>query len=369
MTARPGATTGPRTLWYVSCELPTPGQASNTHMMGIIHGLEALGWRTRLWHPAARRGPRGAARRIVDIATFQMRLVTRRQKPDVLYVRGHFLSLPSVVWARLRRVPVVWELNGPGGDILSSWPRLRPILGVLKLAVDAQLRLSAAVISVTPALAELATSRGAKHSYVVSNGADTDEFSPAAKSAIDLPERFVALVGNLARWQGVATVLAALDRPAWPADVALVVVGDGVMAGAVQEQAAREPRLHYLGRIDHAEVAGVLARSLCALSPMVEADRALTGVVPLKLFEAMACGVPVIATDLPGQAEIVRSADAGLVIPAGDEDALGTAVATLAGEGAERSRMGANARRAAVEQHSWQARAAETDTIIGSVLR
>jgi glycosyltransferase involved in cell wall biosynthesis len=346
-----------------------PGQASYTHMMGIVDGLRTLGWRTRLWHPAARTGRRGAARRIVDITTFQLRLVTSRRKPDVLYVRGHFLSLPSVIWARLRRVPVVWELNGPGGDILSSWPRLRPVLGVLKLAVDAQLRLSAAVISVTPALAELATSRGAKRSFVVSNGADTEQFSPGAESALDLPGRFVAFVGTLARWQGIATVLEALDLPAWPTDVALVVVGDGVMADTVRAQAAREPRLHYLGRVPHQDVAGVLARSLCALSPMVEADRALTGVVPLKLFEAMACGVAVIATDLPGQAEIVRGADAGLVVPSGDPGALATAVAKLAGDPAERARLGHNARASAVNEHSWKASAAQTDTIIRSTLR
>ena len=44
------------------------------------------------------------------------------------------------------------------------------------------------------------------------------------------PARFVSFIGTLARWQGINTVIDALGRPAWPADVALVVVGDGVMA-------------------------------------------------------------------------------------------------------------------------------------------
>ncbi|MGH2465038.1 MAG: hypothetical protein ACRDGI_06220, partial [Candidatus Limnocylindrales bacterium] len=145
-----------RLLWYLSCELPTEGQASHTHIMGISRGLEALGWRTRLFHPAIRRGPRGAIRRLLDMTTMQLGLMATVHRPDVLYVRGHFASLPAVLWARVRRVPVVWELNGPGSDILSSWPRLRPVLRLLLVSITIQVRLASATIGVTTALAEAA---------------------------------------------------------------------------------------------------------------------------------------------------------------------------------------------------------------------
>lgn len=356
-------------LWYVSCELPTEGQASHAHIMGIVRGLESLGWRTRLWHPAARRHPRGALRRIVDVTAMQLRLVTRRGRPDILYVRGHFLSLPAVLWARIRRVPVVWEINGPRNDVLSSWPRLRPILGLLQLSGTIQLRLSSAAISVTPDLAEESAIHGAKRSYFVSNGADTERFRPGAETSVNLPTPFVVFVGTLARWQGIGTVLDALDRPAWPENVSLVVVGDGVLAESVRERATRQAKLRYLGRIPHGEVGGVVSRSICALSPMVEPGRLLTGVTPLKLFEAMACGVAVIATDLPGQADIVRQAESGVVVPPGDPDAIATAVASLASHPSIARAMGKRARRAAVDHYSWAASAAKTDTIIRALLQ
>jgi glycosyltransferase involved in cell wall biosynthesis len=356
------------TLWYLSCESPTEGQASHAHIMGIVRGLESLGWRTRLWHPAARRGSRGALRRIVDITAVQLRLIARRDRPDILYVRDHFLSLPAVLWARIRRVPVVFEVNGPGDDVLSSWPQLRPIIGLIQLSGKVQLRLSAAAIAVTPALAEIATVQGAPRSYVVSNGADTDRFSPRADTSVNLPKRFVSFVGTLATWQGIDTLLDALDRPAWPKDVSLVVVGDGVLMDSVRERAAREPRLRYLGRIPHEEVGGVIARSICALSPKASPSLLLTGVVPLKLFEAMACGVAVIVTDVPGQADIIRQAESGIVVPPSDPDAIATAVASLASHPSVARAMGERGRRAAVDRYSWSASAAKTDTIIRRLL-
>ncbi|MGH2464114.1 MAG: glycosyltransferase, partial [Candidatus Limnocylindrales bacterium] len=228
---------------------------------------------------------------------------------------------------------------------------------------------ASATIGVTPALAEAARARGARRVFVVPNGADTELFAPTAQTSVDLPARFVSFIGTLARWQGISTVIDALERPAWPEDVSLVVVGDGVMAETVQAQSAHDPRLVYLGRVAHRDVAGIIARGICGLSPMVEPGRSLSGVVPLKLFEALACGVAVIATDLPGQADIVRRDEVGVVIQPGDPDALAAAVAGLAADPAATQAMGRRARTVAVDHYSWASRAAETNAIIEGVLR
>jgi glycosyltransferase involved in cell wall biosynthesis len=357
-----------RSLWYLCLELPTEGQASHTHVMGILRGLPPRGWMTRLWHPPARRGARGPIRRLFDITALQARLMFRRARPDVLYVRGHFASLPAVLWARLRRVPVVWEVNGAGDDVLSSWPSVRPILPLLRASVAWQIRLSTAVISVTPALAQWATTNGARDSYVVGNGADTDLFSPLASTSADLPARFVNFTGTLARWQGIDAVFEALDRPAWPVGVELVVVGDGVLADVVRARSASDERVRYLGRLPHREIGGIVARSLAALSPMHTAERVRSGVVPLKLFEAMACGVPVIVSDLPGQADIVAATECGIVVPPNDPDAIAEAVARLAAEPDVASSMGQRARQAAVDRYSWDAASGETHLILAAVV-
>jgi glycosyltransferase involved in cell wall biosynthesis len=178
----------------------------------------------------------------------------------------------------------------------------------------------------------------------------------------------VNFTGTLAKWQGLDSLFAAMDHPGWPAGVDLVVVGDGVLADFVRERADADPRVTYLGRLPHGEVGGVVARSLAALSPMYLADRMLIGVVPLKLFEAMACGVPVIATDLPGQADIVTTSECGLVVPPNDPPAIAAAVARLAADPALAHALGGNARTAAVERYSWDAAAARTNAIIVELL-
>ncbi|MGO9179868.1 MAG: glycosyltransferase family 4 protein [Candidatus Limnocylindrales bacterium] len=332
--------------------------------MGILRGLSARGWRTRLWHPPERRGIRGPFRRLLDIIATQWRLMTRRERPQILYVRGHFASLPSVLWARLMRVPVVWEQNSARGDVLSSWPQVRPLLPLLEASGDLQMRLSTAVIAVTAELSQSAREHGARRCYVVPNGADTELFAPTATSSMVLPERFVSFHGTLATWQGIEHLLDALDRPAWPAHVALVVIGDGVLEDVVRAKSRIDPRVRYLGRVRHREVAGIVARSLAAISPQSGGARARSGVVPLKLFEAMACGVPVIVTDLPGQANIVSHNGCGLVVPPDDPSAIAAAVATLDSHPRLAQLMGQRARKTAVAQFSWDALAARTHAIL-----
>ncbi len=333
-------------------------------MMGILRGLVSRGWVATLWHPPDRHRTRGALRRLLDLATTQRRLVMHCRRPDLLYVRGHFGSLPSVLWARSRRVPVVWELNGPTTDVLSSWPQARMLLPLLHASVGWQLRLSTAVIAVTPQLARWAEQHGARRSHVVSNGADTDLFAPTATTTMALPDKFVSFTGTLATWQGINCLLDALDCPAWPADVSLVVIGDGVLVDVVRSKSLVNPRVAYLGRIPHERVAGIVARSLCAISPKSARDHAQTGVVPLKLFEAMACGVPTVVTDLPGQADIVAAHACGLVVPPDNPAAIAAAVARLDSDRQAARLMGQRAREAAVAKFSWDASAARTHAIL-----
>src|SRR5688572_18536011 len=104
---------GKRQLWYLCLEALVEGQARYAHVTEIARGLSARGWITQIWSPPRRDRPRGALRRLLDMVNVQARILMQLGRPEVLYVRGHFASLPSVLWARVRSVPVVWESNGP----------------------------------------------------------------------------------------------------------------------------------------------------------------------------------------------------------------------------------------------------------------
>ena len=77
--------------------------------------------------------------------------------------------------------------------------------------------------------------------------------------------------------------------------------------------------------------------------------------VPLSLLEAAACGLPLIATDVPGCREVVREGENGLLIPPRDPVALSEAIARLAGDAALRRRMGAASRQLAVAEFAQEA--------------
>ena len=357
-----------RLAWYLTLGPPQEGSASHTHVTGIVRGLERRGWTVRMFQPALRTGERGAARRVAEWVITQSRLVFRWEKPDVIYVRGHFATLPVVMWARIRRVPVIVEVNGPGTDVLSSWPWVRPILPILGAMGTAQVRLATAIVAVTPELARRASAHGARRTHVIPNGAQTDLFRPGALTTQALPERYVSFVGTLATWQGIEDALAAVDSPDWPDAVSLVVVGDGVLAAKVRARAARDGRVRYLGRIDHQDVPGIVARSMASLSPSSTREHGETGVVPLKLVEAMSCGVPVIATDISGQSQIVRDNGCGIVVPPDAPAEIARAVSTIAADEPGAKRMGIAARKAAIREYSWDVSAGRTHAVILGLL-
>jgi glycosyltransferase involved in cell wall biosynthesis len=233
-----------------------------------------------------------------------------------------------------------------------------------------QYRRADRVITVTEELGRwLEVETGRSDVEVVPNGANTDLFAPGAEVPRGLPSRYAVFVGALAEWQGLPTVLDAVSEAAWPPDVGLVIVGDGALREMAEEYARTDPLVTYLGRLPYAEVPGVLGGALTALVPMNNLrGRSDTGLSPLKLYEALACGVPVVATDFPGQAELVRDAGAGIVVPPSDAGALAAAVARLAADPESARAMGASGMAVVRERHSWAVRSRQTAEIVRSLL-
>jgi glycosyltransferase involved in cell wall biosynthesis len=78
---------------------------------------------------------------------------------------------------------------------------------------------------------------------------------------------------------------------------------------------------------------------------------------PLKLFEYMACGKAIIASDLPVLREVLTHGETALMVPPEDIDAWADALSTLEGNPSFRERLGREARRLLAEEYSWRKRA------------
>lgn len=361
-----------RRLVYLCLQQTVEGQASHAHVHEIIAGLHRRGWSVDLREIEADRSRgHGSLYFLWHYLKPQLQLwFGAAPAADAMYVRADALAFPAFLWARLRKLPVVLEVNGPHSDRLVAKPWLRPFGPLLAGLQRFQFRRSSALIAVTPLLSEwLQNEAPGKEINVIPNGANADLFHPQARNTIETPPRYVILVGLLAHWQGVQLLLAALQDAAWPADVSVVIAGDGAERERVREAARHDPRIRYLGIVPYRDVPGLVAASLAGLSLKTAVEgRTETGMSPLKLYETLACGVPAIVTEYHGQAEVVREHNCGIIVSQVNPSELARAVARVATDESQRQVWGANGRRAIEEKHSWDERAGRTDQVLRSLL-
>jgi glycosyltransferase involved in cell wall biosynthesis len=360
-----------RRLAYLCLETPRPGQAAHTHVHEIVNGLRRRGWQVELIITQA--GGVSAGRsfvsRALDFAVAQAHLVRRLSDFDAVYIRSHPAAVAASMAARMRGVAVFQEVNGRPTDLAVTYPRLRPVVPLLAWAYRTQLARAAHVFAVTDGLADWVR-KDARHDRVsvVPNGANIDVFRPGAGRS-PIAGRYVIFVGGLVAWHGLDTMLAATRQAHWPNDVRLVLVGDGVERDKLEGQGAGE-RVLWLGRKPYEDLPALVGGAIAALCVIENPQgRSATGVAPIKMYEAMACATPVIVSDLPHQADLVRRIEAGVVVPMADPGALATAVADLAQAPATVTfAMGQRGRAYVGRRASWQVRADETALVMLDVL-
>jgi glycosyltransferase involved in cell wall biosynthesis len=259
--------------------------------------------------------------------------------------------------ARRWGVPFVLEVNAPLADEASRWrdgredetTRLR----------DAELFASATrVLAVSSEVADYARRRGARPEVVevVPNAVDPRRFQPRApddpiRRRLVPDGRFaIGFHGRLRPWHGFDLLARGFERLVESgAPVHLVLVGRGdfapLLAGRVPDH-----RVTAVDWVTHDDVGRYVA-AFDAL-PLTYPPELPCYFSPLKLKEAMACGVVPVVPDLGDLATAVRHGKDGLVYRAGDLDHLVASVDALVREPGERERLG-RAARAAAEQTTW----------------
>ncbi len=359
-------------LTYLTLESLRPGSAGYTHVHEIIRGLEKRGWDVSLYHPHYPDGKRPASllRRMIAMLRVQLRLRMEWKRGSVLYIRCHYMAFPIACVARLLGIPIVHEINGPYEDAFITYPSLNRVRRLLIWMQRQQYRWATALIAVTEGLRAWAQNeaRGVR-TVLIPNGANTEIFRPGVSRPAAAPSRYAVFFGGLAAWHGVLVMVEAAQHADWPADVSLVIIGDGPGGDIVRQAMPNAPHIVMTGKLSYEEMVPYIANALVGLVPISDCGgRAQTGLFPLKLFETLACGRPVIVTDFPGQADLVRSYDCGLVIPPDDPAALAAAVAHLAAATEVADAMGRRGRDAMTSAHSWDARAETTNSLLQAIL-
>ena len=201
---------------------------------------------------------------------------------------------------------------------------------------------------------------------IIANGVDTDNFLPLPKRTArpNLPEnaRVIASVGRLVGWKGLHIVIHALAQ--LPVDVHYLAIGEGSEQATLVELAQSlgvAERVHFPGRINHDALPEWLNRADIYVQPSVGEEA-----FGISVVEAMACGLPVLASNNGGMKEIVLTGITGHLLPAGDIAAWSEALSTLLSDTTSRKILGAAARQRVIDHFTWAANAAAVETMLSS---
>jgi len=273
---------------------------------GIAYGSGVVG--------NLRRNPARALLLPLMLGTF--RQAARRAARDADLVHAHWLPLGGIAM-RLGR-PFVVQLWGTDVEVARRMPWLaRRILRRARLTLCA-----------STALADAARELGAGEVRVIGSGV---EVPPSVGEEAKPPE--VLYAGRLSAEKGILDLLAAANN-----GMKLTIAGDGPL---------RERVPGALGFVSHDALGPLYDRAAVVAVP---SHREGFGVV---CAEAMAHGRPVVAAAVGGLLDLVTDEETGLLVPPRDVPALREALKRLLADGELRSRLGANARRRAQQELSW----------------
>jgi len=283
-------------------------------------------------------------------------------RPDAVYFRSGINVLPLAL-KTVFGAKAVLEVNAD----VSEFFRVEGIGGLRPwcagLAERTNARRSDLIVTLTPGLKRMLVGRydvpEAKVT-VVPSGTDTEHFVPmdqaGARRRLGLPEKgpVVGFVGLLYRHQGVATLLEAIAalRHTVPGLLGLIV-GDGVMRAEWESLARRlgvADLVRFTGQVSYRDVPALLNAMDVVVTPFT-ADRGETS--PFKLFDAMACGRPVVSSDIPSVRAYADDSKAVVLVPPDDPGELAQALQRLLADPARRADLGRLGRDYVAAHHSW----------------
>jgi glycosyltransferase involved in cell wall biosynthesis len=311
-------------------------------------------------------------------------------KPDVIYHRLAFSSVSAVALSRRFGCPLIVEYNGSEVWAQANWGT-RPISEkTAQRCEDAVLAHAHVVVTVSDVLKEELVARGVSPARIVSypNGVDLEVFNPQADRAdrlsllrqqLDLPDGsiVVGFVGTFGKWHGVEVFAKAIryladNRQPWLIDRKLffVFVGDGLLMNEVQDQLkdcqafARLP-----GLCPQSQAPDYLALFDVVVSPHVpNADGTRFFGSPTKLFEYMAMGKPILASDLEQIGEVLKNSHrfqfpqgwtakveepVAVLLPPGDVRSLAEAICQVVDDAELRGQLATYSLREAKLKYSW----------------
>ena len=262
-----------------------------------------------------------------------------RYNVDIIYVREMALSLTPLFLSKIFNKPMITEVNG---DLITEYefagyPRL--FLAAMYLVQMIVCRESQTLICVTEGLRDIFQNRYTIPSdriEVVPNGTDTSCFYPLdshecrRRLGIDPKTKIIGFVGTFVPHQGLSYLVESSrfvleNHP----EAIFLLVGDGPMRKDILNMVRSMGLVeHFIfpGAVPQEEVVFYINAMDVCVAPFTRSRNERIGLSPLKIYDYMACGKPVVASDIKGVGDLLRQNDLGIAVRPEDPPSLAKAI-------------------------------------------
>jgi glycosyltransferase involved in cell wall biosynthesis len=303
--------------------------------------------------------------------------VIKRKKIRLIYARHGVSTIPAIFLASISNIPMIIEVNGILSDEIKNDDAKGLQHKLLRFLDKLGSIFSSRIIAVTSGIKKYFTEEfqmSPETIVVIPNGVNTSLFRPMNQNesrgrlGLDLNCRYILFIGSLTPWQGIEYLVEAGPFILQKIPSAkFLIVGNGIMKNGLIDRAKK------LGIYNNFKFTGVVgyekapqyinSSNVC----IVYKKPLKSGYSPLKLYEYMACGKPVVASKVEGF-ELLESCHAGVLVEPERPRELADAIMRILNNEELGKEMGNNGRDFISIQKSWDVVAQRIKSICETVL-
>jgi glycosyltransferase involved in cell wall biosynthesis len=280
-------------------------------------------------------------------------------------------NFSGVYLSKQYRVPFVLEYNGSEIWVSRNWTKPLRYEGLSKRIESLNLKAADVVIVVSQAIKDELVREGIDREKILvnPNGVDPDRYSPAIEGS-GVRRRYhldgkvvIGFIGTFGKWHGAEVLAKAFglllrDFPGYREKVRLLMIGDGVTMQSVKEN------LKDFNATEYAILTGLIpqergpeylaACDILVASHKPNVDKTPFFGSPTKLFEYMAMGKGIVASDLDQIGEVLRHDVSAWLVNPGDAASLMQGLKVLIDNGQKRESLGRAARQEVIAKYTWK---------------
>ena len=390
-------------ILYITLENMSLHKGSVVHVKEIVSGLRRLGHHVGLVASSLNKSEKADRFYNLNAPTFfLLKLFRFKKQPyiissiflfiyllrtlsryDIIYARDYHTVIAAYFPRVLFKKKLVFEINGIANEEqkLKSRSFLNGILVFLiQKAEKIAGRCSDRIVSVTPQIVSYLMTNFCcpfNKVEVIGNAADTKKFKPIndesllreqkERRGIEKEEVVIAFVGNLARWQGVSILVeSAIGLLSQGQKMKLLLVGDGPLKKDLMRKVLEsefEKEFIFTGMLDYEDIPFFINLADICVAPFIFKRNQVTGVSPLKVFEYMACGKPVVCSRIEGL-EFVETEGVGYLVEPEDIKDLQEKLLDLIRDPEKRIAMGREGLHLVREKFDWGLKVTKIEKIL-----